>query len=433
MKRIFKIFPLLACSTLLFACGGRQPAYKDGDSYDISVKGNGSIKATLHKIKGGFNLTVSGKGVTKNFKSADKVPWHYISKRITSLTIKNGITTIGNYLFYSLTSVQGCVLPASLTTIGTDGFNEDFELYSISETGVQNYSSATIYTYQENAPDVSDVYWHYKNGVPTVWSTVRMLFVCNSFTYYYDIPKIVEGLAKSLNEMIAVEYVTKGSATLDDHSDHTSETGTQIYAKLSARNDYDYVILQEQSTRPVGNYNSFKTAAESLAKDVKNTQKKCEVRLYSTWGYADAADPLHITIPDYEKLLRDAYIKCANEVANIDDVNFVGPAFTEVFSNTKYQNINLYYSKDNKHPSTYGAYLSACVHVLSLFKGIDIDSTDFFGTKVGQYVNSVDPGAQGPVDFGTGISEQDARALIKVAKETVKKYSINVDDDTEHE
>ena len=425
MKRIMKIFPLLACSTILFSCGAREAAYKDGDTYDISVRGDGSVKAKLHKIKGGFNLTVSGTGRTKTFASPEEVPWHYISKRIIDLTIKDGIQTIGNNMFFSLTSVQGCMLPSTVTAIGRDAFNENFELYSLSATAVENHSDATIYLYQEEMPNVDDVYWRYKNGVPTVWSTIKMFFIGNSFTYYYDIPKLVEGMGKSLNEMISVDYVIKGSTTLATHADHSSETGAVIYNKLTNSNDYDYVILQEQSTTPYGNYNSFKNGATSLANDVKRTQKKCEVRLYSTWGYQDAADGQQKTIPELEKLIRDNYIKCANEVANISDVDFVGPAFTKVY--TDYKDIHLYYT-DNKHPSKYGAYLSACVHVLSMIKGIDIDSTDFFGTKVGEYVNTVDPSAQQPTNFGSdGIPEETARTLIEIAKDTVARYSIDAD------
>ena len=433
MKRISKIFPLLACSTLLFACGGGQDAYKDGDSYDISSKGDGSVKATLHKIKGGFNLTVTGKGRTKSFDSESDVPWHYISKRIIKLTIKDGIQTIGNRMFASLTTVKGCMLPSTITAIGVDGFNENFELYSFSATSVENHSDATIYLYKEDMPEQSDVYWRYKNGEPTVWSTIKMLFIGNSFTYFYDVPKLVEGLVKSANEMIAVDYVVKGSTTLSTHADHGSETGTQIYNKLLTTNDYDYMILQEQSTTSYTNYNNFKTAVTSLAKDAKDTQKNCEVRLYSTWAYDEILSEEYDTIPKLEKLIRDQYIKCANEVANVTDVDFVGPAFTKVATDKAYENIPLYYSEDNKHQSMYGAYLSACIHALSIVDGISLDNTDFYGAKLGQYISTNDPHAQSPVDFGAGISQENAKLLIELAKETVKTYSINTDDDSEQE
>ena len=425
MKPFFKIFPLLGFSFMVFSCVSRQPAYKDGDTYDVSFKQDGSVKARLNKIQGGFNITLYGEGRTRSFDTLEDAPWYYISKRIIDLKINDGVTVIGNNLFGSLSSVSGCILPSTVTAIGRDGFNENSALYSYSGSEITNASDAKIYFYQEEMPVVSDVYWHYKNGVPTVWSTIKMLFVGNSFTYYYDIPKLVEGLGKSLNEMISVEYVVKGATPLSTHANHTSETGVVIYNKLNENDDYDYVVLQEQSTTSYSNYNGFKNAVTSLASDVKKTQKNCQVRLYSTWAYQDAAEEQMKTIPELEELIRSKYIQCANEVKNADDVNFVGPAFTKVMQD--YPNINLYYS-DNKHPSKYGAYLSACVHVLSMIKNIDIDTTDFFGVKPGAYVNANDPSAQNPTDFGDGIPEEIAKTLISVAKETVEKYSINTDD-----
>jgi hypothetical protein len=237
---------------------------------------------------------------------------------------------------------------------------------------------------------------------------------------------------KSANEMVAVDYVVKGSTTLTTHADHSSETGTQIYNKLISTNEYDYMILQEQSSTPYTNYNNFKTAVTSLAKDAKDTQKHCEVRLYSTWAYQEILTEEYDTIPKLEEHIREQYIKCANDVANVTDVDFVGPAFTKVATDTAYENIPLYYS-DNKHQSMYGAYLSACIHALSIVDGINLDNTDFYGAKLGQYISANDPTAQGPVDFGAGISESDAKLLIELAKETVKTYSINTDDDSEQE
>ena len=180
----------------------------------MSFKQDGSVKAKLNKIDGGYNLTITGNGRTKTYEDETKVPWYAISKRIIDLTINNGITVIGNYMFHSLESTKGCMLPASITAIGRDAFREDAELYSYSGSTITNACNATIYFYQENMPDVSGLYWRYKNGVPTVWTTTKMLYIGNSFTFYYDIPMLVEGLAKSLNEMIKVDYVVKGAETL---------------------------------------------------------------------------------------------------------------------------------------------------------------------------------------------------------------------------
>ena len=74
-----------------------------------------------------------------------------------------------------------------------------------------------------------------------------------------------------------------------------------------------------------------------------------------------------------EQLIREAYIKCGDE--NNLRVNHVGEAFTYVYENHK--EIALYGS-DDKHQSYSGAYLSACVHVASLFN-VDIRTSNFNG------------------------------------------------------
>ena len=84
--------------------------------------------------------------------------------------------------------------------------------------------------------------------------------------------------------------------------------------------------------------------------------------------------------------LRTAY-KNAGEELGIQ-VNYVGKAFTYAYENT---DINIYFD-DNRHQNNYGAYLSALVHVRSLF--------NFNLEHVNEYV---------------GLNESDCKALISVA------------------
>jgi hypothetical protein len=74
-----------------------------------------------------------------------------------------------------------------------------------------------------------------------------------------------------------------------------------------------------------------------------------------------------------EALIREGYEKCADEFKL--PISYVGKAFTYVYDNHK--NINLYWS-DDKHQSYAGAYLSACVHISTLF-GVDVRNATFNG------------------------------------------------------
>ena len=159
------------------------------------------------------------------------------------------------------------------------------------------------------------------------------------------------------------------------HADENDEIGAIVDEKLKANNDYDFVILQEQSTTPVDNYNTFNAGVTALVNKVKATQEDCEVILYATWGFPSGvvAGSKFSSVSEMEQLIRDAYIKCADE--HKLRVNHVGEAFTYVYENHK--EIALYGS-DNKHQSYAGAYLSACVHVASLFK-INVRTSNFNG------------------------------------------------------
>ena len=78
---------------------------------------------------------------------------------LTSITISNSVTSIENYAFY------GC---SKLTTVYYKGSVQDWAKISIGFSN-DNLMFATRYYYSESKPTSSGNYWHYVNGVPTVW------------------------------------------------------------------------------------------------------------------------------------------------------------------------------------------------------------------------------------------------------------------------
>jgi hypothetical protein len=207
------------------------------------------------------------------------------------------------------------------------------------------------------------VYWRLRDGVPAIWKTYRVLFIGNSFTYFSNVPKNFENIAKNLGEAVIADAVTVGSHHLYEFADSNDEYGKQVDQKLAA-NQYDYVILQEHSTYPVSNNSKFVQGAKDLKAKVDKTQKHATVRLYATWGFKDAADTYtEGDIPAFEGKIREAYKNLATALKV--KVHPVGQAFTKIYQD--YKNINLYYEKDNKHPNAVSAHLSALVHVSSIF------------------------------------------------------------------
>jgi hypothetical protein len=80
-----------------------------------------------------------------------------------------------------------------------------------------------------------------------------------------------------------VDAVYKGSHSLTKFADKTDEKGAIVEDKLT-HNQYDYVILQEQSTTPINNYDTFLAAVTKLKNRINQTQTNCKTILYETWG-----------------------------------------------------------------------------------------------------------------------------------------------------
>lgn len=358
----------------LFSCSKQESSGFDGSNYDISQNDSGSLMASINKISGGYRLEISGIGDSKDFNEVNKTPWYSISRKIKEVVINEGIESIGSNLFSNI-DLSYFILPSTVDEIDETSFDDDVILYSISEE-VQYQGNNKIYYYSESMPtDKTKTYWHFVNELPNIWviSQIKTLFIGNSFTYYNDIPKITENIAKDIGYDFVSDSVTKGSHTLEKFSDSNDEYGKIVDEKLKATNDYDYVILQEQSNRSYSNFDSFSASVGKLLEKINSTQTACETRLYETWGYSEEAESKQMTIPEMEDLICEKYDEVARKY-NLN-VHYVGEGFSEVFLN--YPSINLYFD-DNKHPSYAGSYLSALIHVGSIFH-CDVRTTNFNG------------------------------------------------------
>ena len=68
-------------------------------------------------------LTISGTGTMTDWTLSSKSPWDLYSKNITSVTIGNNVTSIGNYAFYVCTGLTSVTIPNSVTSIGNSAFS----------------------------------------------------------------------------------------------------------------------------------------------------------------------------------------------------------------------------------------------------------------------------------------------------------------------
>ncbi len=367
---VFTAFALLCVLFGVAGCSQDEQSWELADGITASFSDDGGY---------GYILTVEGSGAMPDYSSESQTPWYGRAGRVTSIEIGDGITYIGDYTFAGCAYVDYVILPQSVTGIGSNSFNSNIMICSYG--AVTTSDGATVYLYSEGLPSGSGMYWHYVLGTPFVWinsvitDELKVLFIGNSFTYYNDLPSLFAEVANGAGADVEVDSVTAGAYNLVSFASETDEYGAQVAQKL-AENEYDIVILQEQSTRPITSYSLFLQGATSLIEKINATQESCDVYLYQTWGYPSAitGSGNYADIPTMEAALRTAYENCAS--ATGATVAYVGRAFTYVYSN--YADINLY-NEDNQHPSYEGSYLAACVLAATIM-GCDPTGTTFTGS-----------------------------------------------------
>lgn len=99
---------------------------------------------------------------------------------LTSVTIGNSVTSIGDYAFRECNNLTEIVIPNSVTSIGSAAFcgnltsvyymgnTEQWSEIAISSFNY-NLTNATRYYYNETEPTEEGNYWHYVDGVVTIW------------------------------------------------------------------------------------------------------------------------------------------------------------------------------------------------------------------------------------------------------------------------
>lgn len=180
---------------------------------------------------------------------------------------------------------------------------------------------------------------------------VRVLFIGNSYTYYNNMPEMVEHLSGGL---IETRMVARGGATLQQSWD----IGLAPAAIREGR--WDWVVIQEQSllggmrvdgAEQVNDPDFFYDDVRMYDAEIRKA--KARTMLYLTWARRAA--------PDQQAYLTHAYTSIAHELGVA--VAPVGVAWQKV--REKEPSLILH-AADGSHPSPLGSYLAACVFVKAI-------------------------------------------------------------------
>jgi hypothetical protein len=195
-------------------------------------------------------------------------------------------------------------------------------------------------------------------------STLRVLFIGNSFTSRNDLPGLITQLAAARGKTLHHRLIFAGGAPLRAHWN----AGKAAAAIREGK--YDYVVLQEQSTLPVKNTARMHETVRLLDEVIRTAGSKTV--LYMTWARRHA--------PETQTAITDAYNRIGKELGAT--VVPVGTAWRRFLAK---HDQPVLHDKDDSHPTLAGSYLAACVFLAVLFGespvGIDDDTAGMTGRE----------------------------------------------------
>ena len=168
--------------------------------------------------------------------------------------------------------------------------------------------------------------------------SLRILFVGNSFTYFWNLPQVVSAMAHTQGKALVTRQSTVGGSKLEQHWKEERNTRTQ---ELIKQGGWDYVVFNNHSMSSIETPESFFEYGEKFA--LRAREYGAEPVFYMTWAYHSNPLMLEPVAKAYRQLARsvDADAVPVGEV--LQEVRKLRPDF------------DLFH--DDKHPSPEGTYL----------------------------------------------------------------------------
>lgn len=170
----------------------------------------------------------------------------------------------------------------------------------------------------------------------------EVLFVGNSFTYFWNMPQMVEAMAKHQDVALHTDQSTVGGSNLEQH--WKSEKGTTTRRHLETKK-WDYVILQDHSQSTIKASKRWEEYNQKFVNLVRT--KGAQPILFSSWAYK--SNPLMQT------KISESY----QDLAEGLDTKLVPMGSVLALAREMRPDLDLFF--DDKHLSPNGSYLEALV------------------------------------------------------------------------
>lgn len=199
---------------------------------------------------------------------------------------------------------------------------------------------------------------------------MKVLFIGNSYTYFNDMPKLLEAIAKGNGQELQTHQVTKGGSFLHAYLDRADEFSEKL-VQLSRDNRYDACFLQEQSLCPALDYDRFADGVSRLMAFLAPAVDR--FYLYETWTRKEGHPALEangLTVETLAEKLLNAYEKLGRErMITVSPVGRLFPRMRQADPETEL------YNEDRTHPSYAGSCLVALQHYKTLFGSVPGDTS----------------------------------------------------------
>ena len=212
-------------------------------------------------------------------------------------------------------------------------------------------------------------------------TTVRALFLGNSYVTTNNLPLLIKNAATSLGDTLIYAENCPGGFTFSNHLNNS--------VSLAKMNEpqWDYVIIQQQSVLGSAICNDPYNIAPN-AFEPSNLQSVMDLKLlideegatpmlYMTWGRKNGEASLcaqfpqagyYCTYQGMDSLLQKNYMQMAGpNMWYQERLPVAAVAAVWRFVRTNHPEIELY-SSDGSHPSMAGSYLAACTFYNMLFR-----------------------------------------------------------------
>lgn len=181
----------------------------------------------------------------------------------------------------------------------------------------------------------------------TLWSqatdTTKVLFVGNSYTYFWNLPQTVALMAESKNIPLITRQSTIGGSNLGQHWRGDRNLKSK---QLVSSGEFDQIILQDFSMQAIQKPDSLFYYGEKFGALIQ--ENDATPFLYMTWSRAWDPYMIEVIQEQYSKLARKINATVVPVGLAWHKAKFLRPEL-------------VLYDPDGSHPSPTGTYLTACL------------------------------------------------------------------------